>query len=181
MTDQEFIREIAQGNNDAFTALYTQYHSEFFGYMRKRYNGDSDTIVDLYQESCIVLYDRICSGKLHTLNPGAKLKTYLFKVGNNKLIDLIRKGARIGTVENIGDAKDCDSGYDDERSEQFAMIQQAVNMMTEPCNTILTLYYWDAMSHDEIAKSLGYANADSAKAQKSKCMNKLKSYVKTLL
>ena len=64
MTDQEFIREIAQGNKDAFTALYTQHRSEFIGYMRKRYKGDPDTIVDLYQESCIVLYDRICSGKV---------------------------------------------------------------------------------------------------------------------
>ena len=181
MTDQEFIHEIRQGHKDAFTVFYKQYRSEFIGYMRKRYKGDPDTIIDLYQDSCIVLYDQICSGKLNTLNPGAKLKSYLFKVGINKLIDLIRKCGKISTVENIDRVNDRDSGYDDDRSEQFATIRQAVSMMTEPCNTILTLYYWDAMSHDEIAKHQGYANADSANAQKSKCMNKLKSYVKTLL
>ena len=34
---------------------------------------------------------------------------------------------------------------------------------------------------DEIAEQLDYSNAASAKTQKNKCMNKLTSYIKTLL
>ena len=53
--------------------------------------------------------------------------------------------------------------------------------MTEPCNSILTLYYWDEKSMKEIADLKEYSSADSAKSQKNKCMNKLKAYIKTLM
>lgn len=182
MTDQEFIYKIAQGDNQAFTILYDQYRSEFVGYIGKRYKGDSETIFELYQDACVALYDNIHSGKLQVLNPGVKLKTYLFRIGYNKFIDLIRTRTRnIGICENIDYTKDYDSEYADDCSERFAIIRQAVDIMREPCNTILSLYYWENKSIKEIAQLQGYANTDSAKSQKSKCMGKLKEYIKTLL
>lgn len=182
MTDQELIHEIACGNNQAFTVLYNQYRNEFFGYIRKRYKGNEDTIFDLYQDTCVALYDWIRTGKLRMLNSGTKLKTPLFAIGHNKLVDLYRKNkSKTGFIENIDYKTDYDSEYSDECSERFAMIRQAVGSMTEPCNSILTLYYWDDKNMQEIAEVQGYANADSAKSQKSKCMNKLRVYIKKLL
>lgn len=182
MTDQEYIYKIAQGDNRAFTTLYNQYQSEFAGYIRKCYKGDSQIIFESYQEACVALYDNIRSGKLQVLNPGVKLKTYLFRIGYYKFIDLIRPRTKnIGICENIDYTKDYDSEYADDCSERFAIIRQAIDTMKEPCNTILSLYYWEDKSIKEIALLQGYANPDSAKSQKSKCMGKLKIYIKTLL
>lgn len=182
MTDQELIHEIAHGNNHAFTVLYTQYRNEFFGYIRKHYKGDEDTIFDLYQDTCVALYDRIRSGKLRALNPGTKLKAPLFAIGHNKLVDLIRKNKpTAGFIENIDYKKDYDSEYSDECSARFAMVRQAVDSMTEPCCSILTLYYWDDKNMQEIADIQGYAKANLARAHKSRCMNKLRIYIKNLL
>ena len=74
MTDLQFIHEIAHGNNRAFTELYEMYRSEFIGYIRKSYKGDDDVIFDLYQDSCVALYDNIRIGKLSALNLNVKLK-----------------------------------------------------------------------------------------------------------
>ena len=116
------------------------------------------------------------------LNPGTKLKSPLFTIGHNKLVDLYRKNkSKTGFIENVDYKKDYDSEYSDECSERFAMVRQAVDSMTEPCNSILTLYYWDDKNMQEIAEVQGYANADSAKSQKSKCMNKLRVYIKKIL
>lgn len=182
MTDQEFIYKIAQGDNRAFTALYNQYRSEFAGYIRKRYTGDSEVIFELYQDACVALYDNIRSGKLQVLNPGVKLKTYLFRIGYNKLVDKYRKDKKsLSFIENIDYTQEDDLQYDDHCTERFAIIRQAVDTMKEPCNTILLLYYWEDRSIKEIAQLQGYANTDSTKSQKSKCLGKLKGYIKTLL
>ena len=170
MTDLQFIHEIAHGNNRAFTELYEMYRSEFIGYIRNSYKGDDDVIFDLYQDSCVALYDNIRIGKLSALNLNVKLKTYLFKIGHNKLIDLYRRSDskhRSRFIENIDYAKD--------------IIRQAVNAISEPCNSILTLYYWDDKSIKEITEIQNTTNPDATKMQKSRCMSKLKAYIKKLL
>ena len=68
-----------------------------------------------------------------------------------------------------------------ERDENLEIIKQAVKNITEPCNSILTLYVYEDKSNDDIALELGYSNADSAKQQKSRCWKKLIAYVKTLI
>jgi hypothetical protein len=50
--------------------------------------------------------------------------------------------------------------------------------MGKPCAPLLLKFYWDAQSWEDIATELGYANANSAKTQKNKCMNKIKSLLK---
>lgn len=184
MTDLQFIHEIAHGNNQAFTELYEMYRSEFIGFIRKSYKGDDDVIFDLYQDSCVALYDNIRIGKLSTLNLNVKLKTYLFTIGRNKLVDLYRRSNskhRTHFIENLDYSKDYDSTYSDECSERDAIIRQAVNTMTEPCNSILTLYYWDDKSIKEIAEIQNTTNSDATKMHKSRCMSKLKAYIKKQL
>lgn len=183
MTDLQFIYEIAHGNNHAFTELYEMYRSEFIGYIRKSYKGQDDIILDIYQDSCVALYDNIRTGKLSAISLNVKLKTYLFGIGHNKLVDVYRRSDskhKTHFVEGIDNSKDYNSEYRDECSEKDEIIRQAVNAMNEPCNTILTLYYWDDKSIKDIAE-IQNKTAEATKMQKSRCMSKLKSYIKTLL
>ncbi len=78
------------------------FHFSGHGQLVTDVNGDEDTIFDLYQDTSVALYDRIRSGKLRMLNPGTKLKSPLFTIGHNKLVDLYRKNkSRTGFIENI--------------------------------------------------------------------------------
>jgi hypothetical protein len=65
-----------------------------------------------------------------------------------------------------------------EITERNRAIQDTVNNMGKPCAPLLLKFYWDQLSWDIIAQQLGYANANSAKTQKNKCMNKLKNLFK---
>lgn len=183
MTDAQIIQAIAKGDNTTFAQLYDKYRSEFIGYIRKSYRGDEQEIFDIYQDSCMALYHNILSKRLTAQNlSSASLKTYLFTIGRNKLVDLYRRNktrSKVLLTENINqnETEMCTG----ELSEREIIIQKVVNQMSEPCNTILRLYYWDDKSMKEIAEVGGYSNADSAKAQKSKCMAKLKLYITNIL
>ena len=184
MTDAQLIHEIAHGNNAAFTELYEMYRSEFICYIRKSYKGNDEEIFDLYQDTCVALWSNITSQRLTVAKLSVSLKTYLFTIGHNKLVDLYRSCSykfKTQFIENLDYKKDYNSEHQDECSENEYIVRQAVTTMTEPCNSILTLYYWDEKSMKEIADLKEYSSADSAKSQKNKCMNKLKAYIKTLM
>lgn len=181
MTDPQIIREIAEGNQRAFTELYNMYRAEFIGYVRKSFRGGDDTIIDLYQDACVALYENIIKGRLTVEQlTHASLKTYLFCIGRNKLVDMYRSREfkqRRDFIENIDYIHDKLPWQEEEPSEREVVIRQAVAKMTEPCNTILLKFYWEQKSMQEIAQECGYNNPDSAKTQKSKCMTKLKVYI----
>lgn len=63
-------------------------------------------------------------------------------------------------------------GIEDER---YLAIRQAVHNMGEPCAPLLLHFYWDQLSMDDIANKLSYKDSNSAKTQKYKCIQKLKS------
>lgn len=65
-----------------------------------------------------------------------------------------------------------------EQEERARKVQEIVNQMGLPCAPLLLKFYWDKLSWEQIAQELNYSNANSAKTQKNKCMNKLKASYK---
>ena len=65
--------------------------------------------------------------------------------------------------------------------ERERIVQETVNEMKEPCNQLLNLVYYQKKTGDEIACIMGYKNSESVKAQKYKCMLKIKDILKRKL
>src|SRR5690606_12707052 len=61
-----------------------------------------------------------------------------------------------------------------EKDRQFRMMERALNELGEPCKTIIEDYYIQNRSMQEICEKFGYTNADNAKTQKYKCLQRLK-------
>ena len=68
--------------------------------------------------------------------------------------------------------------YDEERER---IIREQVMLIGKPCAPLLQGFYWEDKSMETLAQELGYSNADSAKAQKAKCMKKVMTFVKQKL
>ena len=62
----------------------------------------------------------------------------------------------------------------EQRTEDFEMMEQALQHLGEPCKELLESYYIRKKNMSEIAKEFGYTNADNAKNQKYKCLMRLK-------
>ena len=81
-----------------------------------------------------------------------------------------------------GDIKDFNdyAPVDDELEKQsdmdvqFSKMNTALQLLGEPCKTIMEDFYIHNRSMQEICERFGYTNADNAKTQKYKCLQRLK-------
>ena len=53
-------------------------------------------------------------------------------------------------------------------------MNQSLVELGEPCATLIKDFYIQKLSMDDIAEKFGYTNADNAKNQKYKCLQRLK-------
>ncbi len=54
-------------------------------------------------------------------------------------------------------------------------MHHSLDQLGEPCKTILRDFYLYNKSMEEITDKFGYTNADNAKTQKYKCLQRLKA------
>ena len=159
-----------------------RYLSIHFGtYLRE------EDIEDIYQESCIALYENIHSGKLTELT--CSLKSYLLSICINKANRFLERHVLVEgkpRTEQIAQSRDPEEpGIDEgkiamilgtteddcDREECFSAIRQAVSNIGEACMRILLGMYWDNASQQEIADELGYASAKVIKVKANRCRN----------
>lgn len=57
----------------------------------------------------------------------------------------------------------------------FDNVAKVINNLSDPCKQLLECFYYQNLSWDEIASKLGYANAASARNQKYKCLERIRS------
>jgi DNA-directed RNA polymerase specialized sigma24 family protein len=62
----------------------------------------------------------------------------------------------------------------EEKDRQFLMMDKALLQLGEPCKTIIEDFYIYNKSMQDICEKFGYTNADNAKTQKYKCLQRLK-------
>jgi RNA polymerase sigma factor (sigma-70 family) len=148
-------------------------------FVLKRFSIDRDTIEDIYQESFIALYENIRQGKY--LKSSSSLQSYLFAIGKHKLLNYLRDNNR-EMVDISGNIIPLEIQYESEDwKRKQEIVYQSVSKMQEPCNRILSLFYYDQKSMAEIARTFNYKNEQVAKNRKHICISKLKATLMTLL
>jgi RNA polymerase sigma factor (sigma-70 family) len=137
-------------------------------------SGDEDDARDVFQESLIVLYHKIKSGNFQ-LN--SKLKTFIYSVCRRLwLKQLSRKGRSTVYMKDFEETIpiEDDLEYHVQRDKEFIQMGEALLLLGEPCRTIIEDFYIHDKSMQEICEKFGYTNADNAKTQKYKCLQRLK-------
>lgn len=172
-TDSEVVLGILNDSKDTLNRLYKSYFPMILQLVLKN-NGNEDDAKDVFQESIIVLYNKVKSGDFE-LN--SKLKTFLYSVCRRLWLKRLNAESRI--VRNIQDFSEIMAVEDDlekheEKDRQFELMESALNHLGEPCKTIIEDYYIQSKSMQEICEKFGYTNADNAKTQKYKCLQRLK-------
>ena len=180
MSDCEYIEAFRSGNQRIITTFYKVYRQEFLRNISTYYHIHNDELLsDVFQETVLRLWKNIQSGKLTEKTLTTPLAGYLYSIGKLVTLEFCRKEG-INTHRNVDEFDtiiktiDADSWFG-KVSDQEIAIREMVYAMKEPCAPLLLMFYWDELSWDAIAKQLHYKDANSAKAQKYKCMQKLKS------
>jgi RNA polymerase sigma factor (sigma-70 family) len=172
-TEQALLRGLAANDRKSIETIYRSHYSMVQTLIINN-NGTSDDARDIFQEAIIVLYEKTKSGsfELH-----AQLKTYIYAVCRRLWLKKLALNQRFsGNLANAPEtiATDDDIEVFEHRSQDFDLMEQALQNLGEPCKELLESYYIRKKNMSEIAREFGYTNADNAKNQKYKCLMRLK-------
>jgi len=172
-TDSEVVLGILNNSEEALNRLYTGYFPMVLQFILNN-NGDEDDAKDVYQESIIILYNKIRGGDFELTS---KLKTYIYSVSRRiwlkKLAQHSKKTNNISEFEDVI-AVEVDVELHEEKEIQFDKMDSALQHLGEPCKTIIQDFYINNLSMQDISEKFGYTNTDNAKTQKYKCLQRLK-------
>ena len=171
--DSEVILGILNDSKKTLEGIYKAYFPMVLQLVLTN-SGSEDDAKDIFQESVIVLYDKVKAGNFE-LN--SKLKTFLYSVCRRLWLKrLNQKSKNSGNITDFEDvlAVEQDLEYHEEKDRQFKQMDEALSHLGEPCRTIIEEFYLNNKSMQEICEAFGYTNADNAKNQKYKCLQRLK-------
>lgn len=180
ISDSQLIEGIRVRNGKCFEYLYNYSYPLVSQYVIKS-GGSSDDVKDLIQDCIIITYENIVSG---LFLERSSVVTYLFSICKNRwLTYLQRRRNRMVPLENYSSIMNIayEDNTEDEINNQSKYVHELLSKSTDRCKEILVFFYYDSLSMEQIAEKLGYTNADNAKNQKAKCMDKLRKVVKTLV
>jgi len=139
-----------------------------------------DEAKDIFQQSIVVFYENVRSGKLTHIS--TKVKTYIFSIGKNKLFELIKVKNKRQT--QYGDQAYLDNYYfynevDDDYEEKLKNVETCLKKMGNPCRHLLEQFYYHKKSMTEISEIMEYKNSETAKTLKYKCLKRLREIFKS--
>lgn len=181
MKENNYINRIILGDSTAFEEMYKELKPQFIALFRKHHGVSVVDAEDLYHKACVILYNNIETRRLERDSlSDRQLKTYidntgkyiLFNERRKRQVPLIADTDMLARHENPDDAV-----YDKEYDDKLFIIRTAVRDMPMPCSQILNMAIYQKKSHHEIAETMHYANEDTVKAQRWRCMKKLKEIV----
>ncbi len=184
MTDSQYIQAFLESEQRGIRKAYLQIKKPFLAFLRFRFSGLQETdLEDAYHEAFLRLQQNILKGRLTSENLTTTLQSYLHSVGYYVAQEMLRKrdDELLVAEENI--PKDVEADVQEELHirERNQIIWNCVMAMQDPCAPILIGFYWDKLSMEQLAIKLDYANADSVKNQKARCMKKLETYINSQL
>jgi RNA polymerase sigma factor (sigma-70 family) len=171
--EQALLKGLAANDRNSIETIYRVHYSMIQTLVINN-NGTSDDARDIFQEAIVVLYEKAKSGsfELH-----AQLKTYIYAVCRRLWLKKLALNQRFsGDLANAPEtiATEEDVEMYEHRTQDFELMERALQHLGEPCKELLESYYIRKKNMSEIAKEFGYTNADNAKNQKYKCLMRLK-------
>ena len=156
-TDEELVQAVLDGDQDAFGDLVERFQGRLVNYLY-RLLRNTDEAHDVAQEVFLKVYQA-----LDRFDPRYRFSTWLFRVGQNAAIDLIRK-RRLKLVslhrQDAGDeGRDWElpsperGPYREIRNvERGAAIQHAIAGLPDEYRELISLRHFAELSYDEIAR-----------------------------
>ena len=169
MSEQELFERIKGGDEKVLEFLYKKYYRMMTKLVITN-SGTEEEAKDVFQDALVVFWQKARSG---TLVMTAKMSTYIYSVCQNLWRKELDRKKRLSNEE-----KDVSVSMDMETPEKEKIIAECLNQLGDTCRKVLTYYYFDEMSMQEIADRLGFANTDTAKTKKYKCKQKLDELIK---
>ncbi len=178
--DQHYINLVMKGNTNAFAVLVDRYKDMVFTLSLKMLK-DREEAEEVSQDTFLKIYK-----SLNKFNGESKFSTWIYKVAFNTCLDRLKKNKRLQPVVGMDDFTETealslmnvlDTIEDKERKQ---MIQDCLHLLPGEDSFLLTLYYFEEQSLEEIGKIIGIT-PNNVKIRLYRSRKKLASLLKDRL
>lgn len=181
-SDEEMIRVINENSTarrQAENQLFNQY-SYFIREGVSKYSLEQEDAFTAYSDTILQSIDNISSS---LFEKRSSLKTYLYKIFNNKCVDLIRKKTtNKRSIHQTAPISEMMNMITDQgknviqkliEKNDFDLLRTRLNELGENCRKLL-LFFADGYNDKEIAVFMEYNTADVVKTSRLRCLEKLR-------
>lgn len=175
---KNIIKLLREGDNSTLQKIYIDNRENFIKFAKK-YNVERYRAVDIYQDSIIILRKNAMNGRINNLK--SSISTYLFAIGKYKIFQNHRNLSKL-KIDNEIELEEEKSFINVNLTEtkltnQQQLLKKYLPKLGKRCKDILTLYYYEGFTLDEIVDILGYSDKKVLKSQKSRCLKQIKEMV----
>ena len=178
--DQHYINLVMKGDTNAFAVLVDRYKDMVFTLSLKMLKGREEA-EEVSQDIFLKIYK-----SLNKFNGESKFSTWIYKVAFNTCLDRLKKNKRLQPFAGLDEFTEpealslmnvLDSIEDKERKQ---MIRDCMHLLPGEDSFLLTLYYFEEQSLEEIAKIIGIT-PNNVKTRLYRSRKKLASLLKDRL
>lgn len=181
-SDEELINSLQQNNalkRKGEEELFNR-HAYFIKDGMSRYSLPEEEAFDAYSDTILQAIDNINAG---LFEKRSSLKTYLYRIFNNKCVDLIRKKTtNKSSVHQTTPVSDMLAMIADpaktviqqiiERTD-LNILKDKIKELGDNCRQLLSMFA-DGYNDKEIAALMEYKTADVVKTSRLRCLDKLR-------
>ena len=175
--NQQIITGLLSGIQKVYNDLY-EYELPKVVKLIIRNSGNVDMAKDVFQDAIIILLEKIYSNKLDL---SCSVKTYLYSICKYLWMDQLRQSKKEMQMVKLFDEEYVTNDISISiynTPDIFENVNSEICRLGDPCQKLLEFYYYKFMSWDEIASTLCYSNAASARNQKYKCLERIRKNIK---
>lgn len=174
-SDSSVIERIRHRDQVELARIYKKTYPMVLQHITRN-SGSKEDAQDIFQDAFYILIKKT---EDVTFELQVEVSTFLMGIAKNLwLKKLSRNGAEIRAEQKEIAEEEVNLEEQEElKLQKVRHLNFHLTALGEPCKTILVSYYYLKKTMQEIADEFRYTNADNAKNQKYKCLQRLKKLI----
>ncbi|MER3413920.1 MAG: hypothetical protein C4341_06730 [Armatimonadota bacterium] len=156
--DSVLVRRFLAGDVSAFDSLYQRYYNKVYA-LARGILGDSDDALDALQSTFVQVWKN-----LPRFQQRSQFGTWLYRIAVNTAIQHARRTKRCRDSEPLDEASVGTVAEEQQEDPLGERVAAAMRLLREEDRALLSLYYWEEQSLEQIADVLG-CSANAAKTR----------------
>jgi RNA polymerase sigma-70 factor, ECF subfamily len=147
--EQAVIADVVKGQKERYRLLVERYHRGLICHLTNLLHGDQAQAEDIAQEAFIRAYN-----KLHQYDNKHAFSTWLYKIADNLAFRSMKQSRKNIPYEDVEDSIPDDHATPADKIDlkiQRQAVRSAVKALSPDYQQVLTLYYWENFSYEQIA------------------------------
>lgn len=186
MTNQQIFNHIENRNSKPILEYFSSFSTSFYFFFRKQYTPkflSEHQIQAIFDDACILMYDKIESKNITLLQMTSSVKTMIFGIGKNMASEEGRNETKYHSLHLFLENSLNDFFEEDDEEDSFFKelqmkhLEKALSMLSLKHHALIVEGVIEEKSNIEIAREQGYNSGNAVAVEKIRALKILKQTI----